>query len=450
LIVRREIDDRRMARNAVWTLLSLGAPMLIALAAIPALIRTLGADRFGIVTLSWLLIGYCSLFDLGLGRALTRVVSEKFSGGPGDRDSSLPGTVWTALVMMALLGCAGGALFAAASGWLAHSVLKVPPALQSETGIALRWIAAAIPLVTLSAGLRGVLEARQRFGSLGIVRAIMGVLTFTGPLVAARLQGGLPGVVFTLTALRLVTLLAHAFLCYALTPELFSDRTIRARTVGPLFRFGGWLTISGLISPLMVSMDRFLIGIFLSMTSVAYYATPFEIVTKLKVIPAAIATVLFPALSSSLSTDPARARRLFSGSLYAVLGVLTPLTILVVVFARPGLRLWLGEDFAAHGYRPLQLLAIGVLINSAADVAVSLLHASGRPDVNAKLHMLEFVLYVPLVCWMIRAYGIDGAALAWVLRVTFDAALLFWMAGRSMPAPERAFPDLAAIPESCR
>ena len=80
MIVRREIDDRRMARNAVWTLLSLGAPMLIALAAIPALIRTLGADRFGIVTLSWLLIGYCSLFDLGLGRALTRVVSEKLRG----------------------------------------------------------------------------------------------------------------------------------------------------------------------------------------------------------------------------------------------------------------------------------------------------------------------------------------------------------------------------------
>ncbi len=438
-----------MTRNAGWTLFSLGAPMLVALAAIPALIRTLGADRFGIVTLSWLLIGYCSLFDLGLGRALTKVVSEKFGGErDGDRDSGLAGTVWTALVMMSALGCVGGAIFAAASGWLAHSVLKVPPELQAETGLALRWVAVAIPLVTVSAGLRGVLEARQRFAALGILRTITGVLTFTGPLAAARFHGGLPAVIFTLAALRLLTLVAHAVLCVALAPEFFIDRTIRARAVGPLFRFGGWLTVSGLISPLMVSMDRFLIGIFLSMTSVAYYATPFEIVTKLKVIPAAIATVLFPALTSSLANDPARARRLFNGALYAVLGIVTPLTILVVVFARPGLRLWLGDEFAAQGYRPLQLLAIGVLINSAADVATSLLHASGRPDVNAKLHMIEFVLYVPLVCWMIRSFGIDGAALAWVLRVTFDAALLFWMAGRSAPAPKLSAWE--TVPGSCR
>ena len=49
-----EVDSRRLARNAVWNLLSLVAPMAIALAAIPALIRTLGADRFGVLTLAWM------------------------------------------------------------------------------------------------------------------------------------------------------------------------------------------------------------------------------------------------------------------------------------------------------------------------------------------------------------------------------------------------------------
>ena len=53
---------------------------------------------------------------------------------------------------------------------------------------------------------------------------------------------------------------------------------------------------------------------------------------------------------------------------------------------------------------------------------------------TAKLHMIEFPLYVPLVWWLIHVAGIEGAALAWVLRVTLDAALLFWMAAHSMPA----------------
>jgi len=210
---------------------------------------------------------------------------------------------------------------------------------------------------------------------------------------------------------------------------------VSVREVGPLFRFGGWLTISNLISPLMVSIDRFLIGTFLSVAEVAYYATPYEIVTKLQVFPSALTGVLFPAFSHTLVNDRARARQLYTHGLTITLALLIPLTAILVTFAHAGLALWLGDEFAAHGYRVLQLLAIGVLINASAYLPASFLHAAGRPDVTAKLHMIEFPLYVPLVCWLIGAFGIEGAASAWVLRVTLDAALLFWMAGRALPKP---------------
>ena len=424
--------SNRLARNAVWNLGSLAAPMLVALVAIPALIRTLGPDRFGILTLAWMLIGYCSLFDLGLGRALTKLVSEGM-----ENHSGLASGVWTALALMAALGSVGALIFAAIAGPLTHSFLKIPPALQQETATSLLWIAAAIPVVTLTAGLRGILEARQRFASISIVRTVMGVLTFLGPLVAAQTQGGLPSVILSIVLVRFASLAAYGALGAALEPELFSDRRVRLDQAGPLLRFGGWLTISNLLSPLMVSMDRFLVGAFLSVTALAYYAIPYEIVSKLQVIPAAVTGVLFPAFSSSLVSDPARARRLYARGLRVIAGTVAPLAAIVVAFAYPGLRLWLGEEFAGHGYRVLQLLAIGVLINSAANIPSSYLHASGRPDVNAKLHMIEFPLYVILACWLIRGWGIEGAALAWVMRVTLDAALLFWLARRSSPAPWR-------------
>jgi O-antigen/teichoic acid export membrane protein len=106
---------------------------------------------------------------------------------------------------------------------------------------------------------------------------------------------------------------------------------------------------------------------------------------------------------------------------------------MIVLLAHSGLRLWLGEEFASRAYRSLQLLAIGALINSAANVATSFLHAAGRPDVSAKLQMIELPLYLPLVWWLVQGLGIEGAALAWVLRIAVDSALLLYIAVRSMP-----------------
>jgi O-antigen/teichoic acid export membrane protein len=428
------IGNSRLARNALWNLLSLIAPMLVALAVIPALIRALGADRFGILTLAWMLIGYCSLFDLGLGRALTKLVSQGSGAEDNNASSGLASTVWTALTLMLVFGCAGALIFTTFSSLLASSVLRVPVVLRSETIVSLQWIAAAIPLVTLTAGLRGILEARQHFMALSILRILTGVLTFAGPLMAARVSGNLSSVVFTIAAIRLLSAIAHFVLCAVLAPDLLCGRHFRMREIGPLFRFGGWLTISNLISPLMVSMDRFLIGMLVSVSNVAYYATPYEIATKLQVIPSALTGVLFPAFSSTLVNDRARARQLYTQGLAIVLTLLLPLTVILVACAHAGLTLWLGEEFATHGYRVLQVLAIGALINAAAYLPASFLHAAGRTDVTAKLHMIEFPLYVPLLCWLIRVSGIEGAALAWVLRVTLDAALLFWMAERAMPA----------------
>src|ERR1700723_1921283 len=61
-----------------------------------------------------------------------------------------------------------------------------------------------------------------------------------------------------------------------------------APSVGPLLRFGGWMTVSNIVGPLMVTLDRFLIAGLISVTAVAYYATPYELVTKLLLVPVAV------------------------------------------------------------------------------------------------------------------------------------------------------------------
>src|SRR2546421_13044628 len=105
----------RLARDSAFNLIGQGVPFLAALFAIPLLIRGLGTDRFGVLTLAWMVVGYFSLFDLGLGRALTQVVAETLTD---EQDTKSPPIVWPAMVMMVALGLLGALVMTLISPWL--------------------------------------------------------------------------------------------------------------------------------------------------------------------------------------------------------------------------------------------------------------------------------------------------------------------------------------------
>ena len=420
-------SGRLLARNTVWNLLGNGAPMLVAVVCIPILIRGLGKERFGVLTLAWALIGYASLFDLGLGRALTQLVAQKLGTG---EERKIPSLAWTSLLLMLLLGFAGTAFVFLISPWLAGRGLNVPAALQLETLQSFRLLGLSLPFVITTAGLRGLLEAHQRFGLISALRIPMGLFTFAGPLLVLPFSKSLVPVVATLVVGRIAAWAAHLVLCLRMLPELGRSIAWERSAAGPLLRFGGWMTVSNLVSALMVMIDRFLIGALVTMTAVSYYATPYEVVTKLWLIPGALVGVMFPAFSTSSAQDRNRTAVLFRRSVKCILLVLFPMVLLLIVLAQDGLRVWLGTEFAANSVRVVQWLAVGVFINSLALVPSALVQGMGRPDLTAKLQLLELPVYLAALIWLTKEYGIEGAAIAWTGRVALDALILFIMARR--------------------
>jgi len=410
--------------------------MVVAVFCIPILIRGLGKERFGVLTLAWTLIGYASLFDFGLGRALTQLVAKKLGAG---EEREIPTLAWTSLLLMLLLGFAGTACILLISPWLTGRGLSIPEALQEETLRAFRLLGVSLPFVITTAGLRGLLEAHQRFGLINALRVPMGVFTFAGPLLVLPFSKSLVPVVATLVAGRIAAWVSHLLVCMQVMPELGRAIVWESSAIGPLLRFGGWMTVSNVVSPLMVTLDRFFIGGLVSVTAVAYYATPFEAVIKFLLLPGALMGVMFPAFSASFPQDRAQTALLFGRSVKSLFLALFPIMLCTIALAQDGLRLWLGAEFAQHSFRVLQILALGVFINSLAYVPFTLLQGAGSPNMTAALHLIELPLYLGLLWWLIRTRGIEGAAIAWTTRVTVDALLLFLLAQRLLPgkSPKR-------------
>ncbi|HEV2495133.1 MAG TPA: flippase [Terriglobia bacterium] len=421
---------RLLARNTILNLIGFAAPLPVGLLCIPFIIRGLGVDRFGVLTLIWTVVGYMSLFDLGLGRALTQFVADRLGSG---RTEGMSSPVWTSLLLLFGLGVVAGALLVAISPWLVRIVLRIPPALEVETLRASYLLAISLPFVLSMSGLRGVLEALQRFGLVNAIRVPTGVFSFVGPLLALVFSRSLVAVVAVLVAGRLFFWLIHLVFCFRVMPELRRNIAVESSQVGPLFRFGSWVMVSNIISPLMVYADRFMIASLVSMAAVAYYATPLDVVTKLLIIPAAVAGVLFPAFATTFVQEPRRTALLAARGVKYVFLALFPIVLVVVVFARDGLSLWLGLDFARRGARVLQFLAVGTLINGLAQIPFALVQGCGRPDIAAKFHLCELPVYLVTAWWLIRSHGVEGAAIAWVARVTVDALLLFIAARRLLP-----------------
>ena len=425
--LQRLTSGSLLARNTLWNFLGQGAPLLVAVLAIPILINGLGIDRFGILSLIWRVMLNFNLLDLGMGRALIKLVAERLGG---EHQEELPSLVWTALLIVLVLGLVLAVVMALLAPWLAYSVLNVPSDLQRETLYAFYLVAVAIPIIVTSPGLRGVLEAQQRFGLVNAVRTPMAIFNLLGPLLVLPFSQSLVPVVALMVLGRLGGSLVYLVLCISVTPNLGSGFTIKRAVVGPLLSFGSWITVSNIISPIMVNLDRFLIGALISAAAVAYYATPFDLVTRLWIFPAALTGVLFPAYAMSFVEDRGRALHLFSMSVKYLYLIMFPVTLILVTFAQEGLQLWLGVEFSNNSTRVLQWLAVGVLINSLAHIPSALVQGAGRPDLTAKLHLIEIPFYLLGLWWLIGAYGIEGAAIVWVLRVVLDAVVLFFMAGR--------------------
>jgi len=190
------------------------------------------------------------------------------------------------------------------------------------------------------------------------------------------------------------------------------------------------MTVSNIVGPTMLYLDRFLISGIISLSAVAYYTTPYEVLNRLMIIPGALVGVLFPAFSHSFEHDRNHTTMMFFRGVKYTFIAMFPVILVVITLAYEGLELWLGSEFAQNSTSVLQLLAIGALFNSITYIPYALVQAGGRSDLTAKLHFIEFPFYLLAIWWLTSNYGIEGAAFAWALRLAVDALILYGMAQR--------------------
>jgi O-antigen/teichoic acid export membrane protein len=424
-------SSSRVAKNTIYNLLGYGTPLIVAVFFIPLLIKGLGVERFGILNLAWVVIGYFSFFDFGIGRSLTKIVAEKIGLSLTEE---IPGIFWTSFFLMLAISLIGTVILIFFSPSLVYNFFKISKELQQESINTFYVLALSIPIVTTTAGLRGVLEAYQKFGIINIIRIILGVFTFLGPLLCLAFTQSLFWIVIFLTLIRVVVWILYLIQCFKVNGNIKSEFNFDSGLIKPVLKLSGWMTVSNIVGPLITYLDRFLIGALLSVAAITYYATPYEVVTKLFVIPSALVGVLFPAFSATFINQPDLSKKFFIKGNKFVFIFLYPIVLLIITFAYEGMDLWLGRKFAEESSLVLQLLALGVLLNSFAYLPFTFLQGIGRPDIPAKINLVELPFYLLAMWFAIKQFGINGAALVWFSLTFINAIIQFFIVNKIIAA----------------
>ncbi|WP_075322872.1 flippase [Acidithiobacillus albertensis] len=406
----------RIARSTLINLAGLLIPTLVSLATVPLYLRWIGEVRYGVLLLAFSILGYFGAFDLGLGRAVAQRIARQ------ENDEERNRTFWTAFLLSAGMGILGGIILFFLGHWLFSDIFQMPIMLHAEAQKAIPWLAAIVPLIALISVLAGTLEARQAFVSLNVSQIIGVIGLQTLPLLSVALgHGSIAALIASALVGRLMGVIVMFWLTARKLPFSGWPALHRAE-IGPLLRFGGWVSVSGAVTPLLTIIDRIIIGAQLGAAAVTAYTVPFNLSQRLTYLPYALNTTLFPRFSKAQEED---AKGLLRQAVTVLTAIQTPFIVLAILLMHPFLFLWIGETLAAKMAPIAIIILLGIWINGPSYPCYAFLQATGRPDIMTKFYIIQLIPFLIALWLLIEWHGIYGAAVAWSLRMLADAIAWF-------------------------
>jgi O-antigen/teichoic acid export membrane protein len=417
------------SQNSLMNLVSQVSIAAIGVVALPSIVHGLGDERFGLLSVCWLLLGYVGFLDLGLGQATVNLLAGRVADGRMDeaarvlRSSLLIGTVLSLafIVLFEVLHEMGLATF-----------LNLSQSTAGEARTAFRIFALGIPPVLMMGVLRSVPLSMNRFDLVNLAQTLGAALQWLGSVAVISLGGGLVAVIGLFVATRyLIAGLMYLYVRRALpiVPSAVAEPAPGAGEsyVRRLLAFGGWVSVAQIVGPLLLVLERVIISRVSSPDWITYFAVPQDTLLKLVIIPMSLASTLYPVVSARwhMPEGAAFSRRIYHDSVRYTYYAVLPAVFLAVVFGHEILRLWLGDAFAQKSGGVFVLVSFGVLFHTLAQLPNTLILGSGRPRITAILLLAEFVPYLVLAAWFTSMWGVLGTALAWFVRVVVETAYLF-------------------------
>ena len=401
-----------LAANFVGT----GWAALIQLACVPFFIKLMGIESYGLVGFYITMLVSLQVLDLGISPTMNRELA-RYSVQP-DRTDEMRDFVRTLEVGYWGMGIVLGGLVVAAAPMISHSWINAEAVPEEDVTHAVMLMGALLalqwPLSFYQGGLRGL----QRQVVLNGVKILTATLSSAG---AVFVLWALSPKITAFFAWQVAVAVLHVIL---ITRSMWSRVRAGSRAarfdlavVRRVAEFAAGMSGIALFSMILVQMDKIVLSKMLSLEMFGYYVLAGTVVGALHLFISPIFEATFPRLSALVACgDEGAIRNLYHSGTQLMAVLILPIAIIIAMFSFEVVHLWTGDANAGLRAAPIvTFLIVGTAINGLMHMPYALQLAYGWTSIGVRLTVFKVVVFLPLLIYMARHYGVVGAASVWAL-----------------------------------
>lgn len=412
-----------IAKDTGYNLASALAPALLGLVVTPIYLRAIGPERFGILAICWTIVSALGWASLGMGPSL----SYRLASGLASTDVERSRITWTAIILALTSSLVGAMLVVGIGETYFRHFFSGGSALDREIWAALPLLAALFPVSVMIGVLNGALQGMRRFGTMTVLSITGSALLILGPMACALIvDPRLPTLVLATLGANIMIAVLELAICSRLVP-LQAPVQLQRSDVNALLGYGAWMSATALFAPIVMLLDRFIIGALRGPLSVAVFVLPYNLVQQLVFVPSSLTSAIMPRLAA---VSDAEARELQGVSLAWLNGLLTPASLAAIALAGPFLTFWIGPALGSPASLVAVILLVGFWMHGIGYIPSTVVVARSRPDLLTKLLIGYVIPYVVILYFLTLRFGVIGAAASWTIRSAFDPLLFFFTSPR--------------------
>jgi len=353
----------QLKKNIFSGTLLAGTHIILLLVAFPIYIRYLGVERYGLWAVISVVLFFSQMGDLGINEAVIKYTAEEYGKKNFQEINSYIVTANLILIIPSLLIIIALTIF----NENILDLLKLTGSLRQEIKYLIPFFGILTSLIFYSNIMWGTLKGVGRVDLANYIFIIVSFLQVIISIILIILGLGVWG-------LFLGNFILYIFLfilCFLILKKVFKLEIFRLnyfdiRKIKKLTKFGGTIFGSRLIAMFLDPFNRIIITRFIGLSAVAYYDISLKVVLSLRSLFQMGLSATMPKVSelNVSSVNPKlEISNIHRKGMRFILFFALPFFVLMFLFGKPILNLWLGNNYGINILMSLRFFLVAYFIN---------------------------------------------------------------------------------------